>query len=346
MSTLEKVSSKVRLLMAAIAVVVAIGVGVSVFTYLACEETAEASGESLAVARQRRAVARKAASKAFRENWERHEQEREERWKRDEESQIKRREMEALHDDSKLIQKAKIDRANRRRTARDKMWLLKSPSALREALWRIPRTGGDEATVEGLLRVCVSEAGWRPEGLRDCAWIWQVVQNIRSRSCDTNRGSMECDEGGETNLSALRRLSGRVLDESKARTVRQRFISRLDSSCKRPLGFPRGDSWERNLQRPCERIASEVHAIVSLKADRNLTNGAIPIAWGGRCEDSGGACDDAAACSRGLARIPDSDTYNAFWCRPGSPGCSARIDPVCSAFVKQSEEVVLEEPSH
>jgi hypothetical protein len=141
---------------------------------------------------------------------------------------------------------------------------------------------------------------------------------------------MECDENGETNLSAMRRLSGRILDESKARTVRQRFISKLDLTCERPMFFPRGDSWERNLKRPCERMAREVRAIVQLEADRRLTNGARPIAWGGRCEDSGGACDDEIACRRGLARIPGSKTYNAFWCRPGTSGCRATIDPVCT----------------
>jgi len=214
--------------------------------------------------------------------------------------------------------------------------------AIREALWAVPREGGHEATLAALLRVCVSEGGWRTsESLQDCVWIWQVTQNIRARadSCEVGdyRGITECDENGETNLSAMRRLAGRVLDESKARTARQRFISNLDLTCERPLFFPRGDSWERNLKAPCERMASEVRAIVRLKGDRRLTNGAIPIAWGGRCEDSRGACDDAIACKRGLARIPGSKTANAFWCRPGSPGCSPTIDPICRGHKAGSE---------
>ena len=286
-------------------------------------------------------------------DWDAWEREREERWAREEaEREAGRAQMEA--EAAEYVKANEKRQRLRRRQARDKMWLLKSPSAIREALWAIPRVGGHEATVEGLLRVCVSEAGWRPEGLRDCVWIWQVTQNIRARkNCVVGdyRGITECGEGGESDLSAMRRLSGRVLDESKARTVRQRFISKLASSCERPLFFPRGDSWERNLKRPCERIASEVRAIVRLKADRNLTNGAVPIAWGGRCEDSGGACDDEMACRRGLARIPGSDTYNAFWCRPGSRGCSAEIDPVCGRYrpspevaTSEQEEEEVEEP--
>jgi len=157
------------------------------------------------------------------------------------------------------------------------------------------------------------------------------------------RGIIECDENGETNLSAMRRLAGRVLDEGKARTARQRFISRLNISCERPLFFPRGDSWERNLKAPCERMASEVRAIVQLKADRRLTNGAIPIAWGGRCEESRGACDDRFACKRGLARILGSKTANAFWCHPGAPGCSSTIDPICQAQKQEPELDVTDE---
>ena len=38
------------------------------------------------------------------------------------------------------------------------------------------------------------------------------------------------------------------------------------------------------------------------------------------------------ACSRGLARIPDTGTENAFWCVVGRPGCRDTADPICVAL--------------
>jgi len=268
-------------------------------------------------------------------DWDAHEREREERWAL-EEAEAEERRAELVAEHAKNAKARERERRLRRKRARDRMWLLKSPAAIREALWAIPREGGDDAVAGALLRICVSEGGWRTnESLRDCVWIWQTVLNVRSRDCENHvqQAYMDCEDNEETKLSAMRRLSGRVLDETKVRTPRQKFISKLDLSCERPLFFPRGDSWERNLKAPCERMASEVRAIIRLKANRRLTGGASPIAWGGRCEDSRGACDDELACKRGLARIP-SKTANAFWCRPGSVGCRSTPDPVCGQFRK------------
>lgn len=306
--------------------------------------------EAQRLERQERLEERERQAKARRQEWaERDRQRDEEMARRDAEAEAQRAQLEAEWEAG--AKNREREERIRRRRARDKLWLLRSPTAIREALWAVPREGGHEATLSALLRICVSEGGWRTnESLQDCVWIWQVTQNIRARAstCKVGdyRGITECDENGETNLSAMHRLAGRVLDESKARTARQRFISKLDLSCERPLFFPRGDSWERNLKAPCERMASEVRAIVQLKADRSLTNGAIPIAWGGRCEDSRGACDDALACKRGLARIPGSKTANAFWCRPGTSGCSPTIDPICRGHEPEPEPELTAEAEH
>lgn len=315
----------------AVAVTVAIVVLAVLIPFVTCEDEAEAARFSADEQREARRQKIRAESERRRQEWESREREREERWaKQEAEAEARRASLQA--EAERGAEKRERERRERLRSARDRLWLLKSPAAIREALWAIPREGGHEEEAEALLRICVSEAGWRSaEALQDCVWIWQVVQNVRSRSCSTHyhREFMTCNGDEETNLSAMRRLAGGVLDESKARSARQRFISHLDLSCERPLHFPRGDSWERNLKAPCERMAREVRAIVRLKGDRRLTGGAIPIAWGGRCEDSRGACDDELACRRGLARI-ETKTANAFWCRPGTVGCSPTIDPVCT----------------
>ena len=64
-----------------------------------------------------------------------------------------------------------------------------------------------------------------------------------------------------------------------------------------------------------------------------------PVTWGGRCETGKAACDDRIACERVLARIPDTDTHNAFWCRIGNAQCRPDPEPICLALGYQYEQV-------
>lgn len=356
MATLRNVSSKLRGAVEVGTILIAIAVGIFMLPFLmSCEDTAEAGPTPAAIAREQRELKRAEEAAASRQRREARKQASEAQWERIEsESQERREALEAEVTSKAAVDAAKREkrrRVQRLKRARALRWLIKSPAAIREALWNVPREGGDKSVSGALQRICISEAGWLDPEL-DCVWIWQVVQNIRARTCKRGdyRNITECDENGETDMSAMRRLSGRVLDEGKARTERQRWISRLLPTCERPVGFPRGDNWERHLKRHCDRIASEVKAITQLKANRNLTNGAIPIAWGGRCEVSEGACDDQAACDRGLARIPSGKTHNAYWCRPKSPGCRATIDPICTKGVKAGSSAApaktLDDESH
>ena len=240
-------------------------------------------------------------------------------------SELDRDALEAEH--AAAEEASKADDRRRAKRGRELAYILgKSPAAIREELWAVPEKGGSEAVSEALLRVCISEAGWRAH--EDCAWIWQVAQNIRSRSCvkGTYRRITECEDGVETSLSALRRLSGSILGAKAPRNARQRWIAKLKLDCEYPEGFtPSEGVWYAQRKRHCDKLASLVREISLQKADRDLTGGYIPIAWGGRCERVEGACDDAHACKRGLVRIA-SDTQNAFWRRPVYDG---EVDPVC-----------------
>ncbi len=87
-----------------------------------------------------------------------------------------------------------------------------------------------------LARICVSEEGW--SSLNGCTAIWQVVQNVRSRSCNTvrYRRISQCVRTGgevfvpspgvnsldaqETLLSATRRPSSTVSRTSPPRSPR------------------------------------------------------------------------------------------------------------------------------
>jgi hypothetical protein len=87
--------------------------------------------------------------------------------------------------------------------------------------------------------------------------------------------------------------------------------------------------------------------LISGEERQSITSASI-ITWGGRCEDPQGACDDTMACLRGLARA-DTETRNAFWCRPGSSGCAADLDPICKQYLRipessPEEPVAAQEP--
>jgi len=209
-------------------------------------------------------------------------------------------------------------------------WPWESPGETRARLWAIPAEETATATATALLRVCTSEADF--DGDRDCVGIWEVVQNVRSRGCrrEVLPRITECGSDGETALSALRRLQRVVLGMVPPRSLRSRWIGELELDCRRPPSFPEGEArWDARERPRCERLVELVRELASGESARRVTRGAWAIAWGGRCEDAGGACDDPLACARGLARIPGTATRNAFWCRPGSQGCAEDLDPVC-----------------
>lgn len=170
---------------------------------------------------------------------------------------------------------------------------------------------GAPVAADVLLRVCVSEAGWL--GFDDCSWIWKTASSVRRR--------------GERVDAALSRLSPRVGVVGNAKTPRQRWVAQLTTHCDLPLGYVSPVAWDRGR---CLRLAEKVLEIVRAAPQRR-PSAPRPIAWGGRCEDAAGACDDRIACRRGLRRIPTS-TANAFWCRPGTASCPEGVDPVCAAF--------------
>ena len=209
-------------------------------------------------------------------------------------------------------------------------------------LWTVPAEGGLEATVLALHRVCASEAEF--VSVEDCRGIWQVVHAIRARHCDRDRSPRitECENGEETALSAMRRMSRYATGILPAKTPRQRWVQQVTLECDEPSLFPRSRHWE-GLRDRCLAQAEAVRKLVTGEDSRPLTR-ATPIAWGGRCEDhcsdptdrstcrATGACDDRIACRRGLRRIEGTPTRNAFWCRPGSAGCPEGIEPSCRAL--------------
>jgi hypothetical protein len=212
----------------------------------------------------------------------------------------------------------------------------------RSQLWNVPDETGTEATVVGLLRIGGTEVEWQSE--RDLIGIWQVAQSVRQRHCDRERipSITECVDGEETHLSALRRLSRFAMGMVPARRARQTWIRAVEATCEEPEGFPSRRNWAGrargglSLQERCQRAAELARRLVTGSLRRSVTGRATPIAWGGRCEVNGGACDDPLACRRGLARIPDTQTSNALWCRLGSRGCPP---PVIQEGVVYSDEV-------
>jgi hypothetical protein len=237
-----------------------------------------------------------------------------------------------------------VAQASKRRV---RQWVWESPAETRARVWNVPEEESAEAAATGLLRICLSEA----DGSRDdCVAIWQVLRNIRSRSCDRRRVRRitECDDDGETMLSVMRRAQRFAMGVSAARSVRTRWVSEVTLSCTQPASWPHSEHmWQRQYGRSCQDTAELARQLISGENVEYVIRGATPITWGGRCESGRGACDDPIACSRGLARIPGLSTHNAFWCRPGSAGCSPTIDPICTGQnnPQDAEQVVQREMS-
>lgn len=214
-----------------------------------------------------------------------------------------------------------------------------SPVATRSKLWNVPRTHSDDATLTAFLRVCMAEAsGHAP----DCIGIWQVIRNNRRRTCSRSGPGgdriTECEEGGgETYLSALRRHQRHVLGYLPIHNKRALWIGKMTLDCDDPpSNYPHSlNHWDGWYQKRCQdTVALGRHLLAgrlppSVPGHRMRWLPGRPITWGGRCETGTAACDDRLACARGLIRIPDTGTHNAFWRRPEKPG---ETDPVCTAL--------------
>ena len=325
------VSTKVKGVLAAAAAVLALAV-VATYGYVVmvasasniCEDEA---GASEVDAREARRAQLRQEREERQQEWDRRERERDERWAE--------MEMEAEEAARRAAFEAEIAKAPPQKHRRVRRFRWESPGETRGRLWNVPHEETDEALLTAFLRVCIAEADGAPE---DCIGIWQVVKNNRRRTCD--RGSIrritECDDNGETFLSALRRHQRHVLGYMPIRNARARWVSKLTTECDMPEGWPLSESlWDAQYgAKTCpQTVALGRHLIKgnlppSVPGHRYSWLPGRPIAWGGRCETKRGACDDRMACARGLARI-ESDTLNAFWCRVGSRGCRSDPEPIC-----------------
>jgi hypothetical protein len=205
-------------------------------------------------------------------------------------------------------------------------WVWESPAETRSKLWNVPETQDTVTTATGLLRICMTEADGHEA---DCIGIWQVLNNIRSSKCDRGRirRITECDEEGETLLSVMRRAQKFALGVVPPRSRRTRWIAEMELTCEQPESYPGSDrQWASQYSRPCAETSALVQRLIAGQHVRPVIRGARAIAWGGRCENSRGACDDPLACARGLVRIRGLETHNAFWRRAASPD---EVDPIC-----------------
>lgn len=244
----------------------------------------------------------------------------------------------------------KIKRARERQLRR---FLWEDPADARGRVWNVPTAESDQATLTALLRICIAEADGREQ---DCVGIFQVLKNIRRRTCDRVyiRRITECEEGGgETLLSTMRRAQRHILGDMKLRNKRAGWIRQLETDCEPPPAWTHGlDQWDAQYTKRCQQTVALARTLLKGELPPPVPGQRLhwlpgrPITWGGRCETGKASCDDRMACARGLARIPDTKTANAFWCRPGQPGCSPTIDPICRGFEQRPdpEELQVDQP--
>lgn len=215
-------------------------------------------------------------------------------------------------------------------------WAWEDPAEVIAETWNVPDGESEEAEATGLLRIWASEVDWAND--RDMIGIWQVILNIRARHCDRTRSTAitECHNGEETALSAMRRASRTPMGMRAPRSSRKRWIQHVELECQEPVDWHGLMPWSY-LQERCEHAAELAVLLVSAGGPDRAISAATIIAWGGRCEvsctdpsdrstcSSRGACDDHMACRRGLARVPNTETDNAFWCRPGTRACPSWV---------------------
>lgn len=182
-----------------------------------------------------------------------------------------------------------------------------------------------------LARICVNEEGWFNK--TGCAAIWQVVQNVRSKTCNKKVIPLitQCKNGKETSLSAMRRLSKRVTGLVPPTTPRQRWTSTLQPSKRPPLkwvectsyktvknkrvSFPIGchgvwklysEAWLEILE-TAKKLYQRHHEDLPCPT-ANAFHGPV-IAWGYKG-------DLWLAKRRGLIQINCGDTGNFFFAKP------------------------------
>lgn len=313
-----KWSAKLKGLMATVVVFMVVSVVMSIVTFFG-EETAEA-GE----VEQTREGAQVTSEKILREM---------EEWDRQFDARMEDIEREATERRAALDSALEVRRNDQPPLRKVKQWTWEAPAETRARIWNIPDSEMEDAVVTGLLRICTSEQEGSEE---DCLGIWQVLNNIRMRRCDRQRYRRitECEEdGGETMLSAMRRAQRFALGVAPPRSRRSMWISEMEQSCEMPPSYSEGETiWSRRHRTNCERTVMLARGLVGGETRGRLTEERI-IAWGGRCEDPGGACDDPLACARGLVRVKGLSTANAFWRRARSPD---EVEPVCQQYLRDS----------
>lgn len=238
----------------------------------------------------------------------------------------------------------------KRRRVRRFRW--DSPVEFREYSWNVPEGGmtREKATLTAFVHICISEADGATQ---DCVGIWQVLRNIRRKSCPHDRihRITECDEDGETMLSVMRRAQPHILAMPgyKLRNARAGWIRNMTTDCE---SVPEG--WTGNEAQWDAAYGTKV-CPQTVELGEHLMKGKLPppapgrrarwlqgtpITWGGRCETPQASCDDRMACARGLIRL-DTTTHNAFWRNP-QPG---EIEPICAqhGFAPAPDPTVAED---
>lgn len=276
-----------------------------------------------------------------RKSFEERARERRERWaKMDEESERRR---------EKLLAEETAREPKKKRKRKITRFRWESPAAARGRIWNVPTEESEEATVEAFLRICLSEADG---SVRDCVGIWQVLKNIRMRSC--NRGYVrritECDENGETMLSTMRRAQRHILGMIPARNRRAAWIRQLKTDCEPPPAWTGSENqWDGYYQKKCQDTIALAKTLMEGELPPSVPGHRVawlpgrPITWGNKCKKNNDACDDVIACRRGLARIPNTKTHNNFWCRPGTPRCRNDVDPICRQYLRLPEGKTYDE---
>lgn len=315
----------------------------SLVTMVGCER--EASAEDRLAAR----LAAREARQAEREAERRARDEERRRWQEEFDQH-----MNAPLEEVEAAEPVEVQDPPPRRRRRVRRFRWESPAETRGKIWNVPEAESADATLTAFLRVCIAEADGHPQ---DCVGIWQVVKNNRRRSCDRGmiRRITECDDDGETFLSSLRRHQRHVLGYIKARNRRAAWIANLEPDCEMPEGWPHGeDRWDAAYgAKTCPNTVALGRTLMEGKLPPSVPGHRVrwlpgrPITWGGRCETGKAACDDRIACARGLARIPDTDTLNAFWCRPGTRGCRSDPEPICQqmGYTQVPDPEPVEQPS-
>lgn len=185
-----------------------------------------------------------------------------------------------------------------------------------------------EAVALLLAKMCVSEEGWQPRG---CPALWQVIENVRSRSCER---ALECVNGEETHLSAMMRLSPRVSGRRPPGTTRVANIAGLTDSdtvpptwveCEPGQETGCSGTWERYVPR-WQRVRQFAAHII---AQRNIEQCPAPvISWGGAMDDDHMSRRNerrVEAGSEPLLRVACDGTANRFYAPASLVRASLRL---------------------